>query len=69
MGLISMNVEEKENMLSLSVWTKLVRVILMIQFNTSSIVQLCVIAIGKASDVANKWEIECSLAIAQCEWA
>ncbi len=25
MGLISMNVEEKENMLSLSVWTKLVR--------------------------------------------
>ena len=54
MGLISMNVEEKENMLSLSVWTKLVRVILMIQFNTLSIVQLCVIAIGKASDVANK---------------
>ena len=48
MGLISMNVEEKENMLSLSVWTKLVRVILMIQFNTLSIIQLCVIAIGES---------------------
>ena len=38
MGLISMNVEEKENMLSLSVWTKLVRVILKIHLNTVSIV-------------------------------